>query len=226
MSADGTNTNTINQLLEIFHQSRSRGEWVNLSMESKDGKDFLAFSIGRPAGAPAGYQRSWTPRSTPRPPMRRKTPSQWRRDQKRRQEFIAKKISAAAVIKEEETLVEKSNADVEVPADEIELTEIPTQAIEPTKKDLFNIVGEYKNPKFKPWSTVEPEKDVKTLWELLKRDNTEKGIEEIGEGSTCFEHCFEFWGKWKINNPEITSDFLKNSENWPKGVKIIEVKPA
>ena len=91
--------------------------------------------------------------------------------------------------------------------------------------DLFKIEGEYKNPKFQSWTKVEPNVEVKTLWEKLTNDNKIKGIEEIGEGSTCFEHCFEFWGTWKIQKEGITEEFLKNSENWPKGVKITKVEP-
>ena len=92
--------------------------------------------------------------------------------------------------------------------------------------DLYKIEGEYKNPKFKPWTAVDPEKDLKTLLELIKSGNEIKGIEEIGEGSTTFEHCFEFWGTWRIKKARFTIKYLENSENWPKGIKITEVKQA
>ena len=115
----------------------------------------------------------------------------------------------------------------EEPKDEINLSVIPAPAaIEACVNDLFKIEGVYRNPNFKPWSTVDPNKEVKLLWEMLERDNKEKGIEEIGEGSTCYEHNFEFWGTWKIVKPGITVEFLQNLENWPKGIKNIEVKPA
>ena len=85
---------------------------------------------------------------------------------------------------------------------------------------------EYKNPKFTPWSVVKPEEEVKTLWEKIKKENEAKGIREIGEGSTCFEHLYEFWGTWKVEKPgKNTLEFLKDSANWPKGIKILEVKP-
>ena len=91
---------------------------------------------------------------------------------------------------------------------------------------MFKIEGEFKNPNFKPWTTVEPDKEFKTLWEEIKRDNDLKGIEEIGEGSATFEHCFEFWGTWKIKKPGLTRKSLENSDNWPNGIKITDVKPV
>ena len=123
---------------------------------------------------------------------------------------------------------DNQNADVimEEPADESDLINIKEVQQEAHVDDMFKILGEFKNPNFQPWNKVEPDKEVKILWEVLTRDNKAKGIEEIGEGSTCFEHCFEFWGTWKLKREGITLDFLKNSENWPKGVKIREVKPA
>ena len=92
--------------------------------------------------------------------------------------------------------------------------------------DLVKIDGEYKDPSFRPWSSVDPEKEVKVLWGKLEDSGKIMGLEEIGEGSTCFEHHFEFWGTWRVNKEGITDEFLKNAENWPKGVKITYVKPA
>ena len=195
---------TINQLIDLFLMSRNRGEWVKLSMESNDGKDLLTFSLGNPAGAPASQPKAWTPGSTPpwawpppplwNKPKRRKSPSQWKRDERRRQEFLARKVSADDVKKEAEK--SDDNVDevtIENPVDEIELSEIPKRAQnEAFVTKLFKIEGEYKDPKFKPWTNVEPEKHLKILWDMLKADNKAKGIEEIGEGSTCFEYCFEF----------------------------------
>ena len=59
-------------------------------METRDGKEFVSFSIGTPlsAGAPAGRPRCWP--ST----RRRKTPSQLRRDQGRKEAFLARKRDA------------------------------------------------------------------------------------------------------------------------------------
>ena len=85
---------------------------------------------------------------------------------------------------------------------------------------------EYKNTKLKAWDVVDPKNESKTLWEMLDVDSKAKGIEEIGDGSTCFEHCLEFWGTWKVNRSGVNEKFLNNSINWPNGVSILEVKPA
>ena len=200
----------------------------------KDGKDSVTFSFGKPTGDPVGPPRTWTSGSPwawmPQPwntrPKRRKTPSQLRRDQKRRQEFFAKKESPAGVKKELVENHDKSaKANLKNPEDEIDLKEISSQ-VQVEVDEMFKIEGEYKNPKFKPWTVVEPEKEFKTLWELIKTDNKTMGIEEIGEGSATFEHCFEFWGTWRIKKPGITLNYLENSENWPKGIKITDVKSA
>ena len=89
---------------------------------------------------------------------------------------------------------------------------------------MYYILGEYKTPNFKPFEKINPQEEVKALWEVIKKDNETKGIKEVGDGSTCFEHCFEFWGTWKVN-PEQNEQFLKDCKNWPKGIKIIEVEP-
>ena len=76
---------------------------------------------------------------------------------------------------------------------------------------------------------IPSEEEIKTLWKRIEAANHSLGIKEIGEGSTCFEHCFEFWGTWKIQNAEkINIADLKNAENWPNGTKILDVglKPA
>ena len=45
-------------------------------------------------------------------------------------------------------------------------------------------------------------------------ENEAKGIKEIGEGSTCFEHFYEFCGTWRVKKPgKNTLQFLKDSAN-------------
>ena len=190
---------TLSQLLELFNQSRKRGEWVSLSLETKDGKDCMTFSMRHPAGPPARNDMRWSPASA----KKWKTPSQLRRDQKRKQEFLAKKKASLDDL-DEEKIVERDNSEVKEtplaePKDEIELTEM-------SESNLYRIVGEYKNPKFKPWTVIDPEAEVKQLWELLKKENDYNEMEEIGEGSTCFEHHFEFWGVWRVK-PGTSKNF-------------------
>ena len=156
-----------------------------------------------------------------------------RRDQRRRVDFLAKKAATFGFNEVKEESIpnndDREKANLVEPVDEITLTEFTNECQEVTENDLINIVGEYKNPMFKPWSVVKPEEEVKTLWKLIEAANHGIGIKEIGEGSTCFEHCFEFWGTWKVqNNSKLSIDVLKNTANWPKGVKIldVELKPA
>ena len=234
MTAEGNTT--IKKLMDLFHESRSKGEWVNLSMESKDGKDSFTLSIEHPSGGPPGHARTWPPGSRPpwtwrqprpwTPQRKRKSPSQWKRDQKRRQDFLDKKAAKSSSADEKEKVDSTANnVTVEELVDEINLTEIPaTVQEEKVGSGLFKIIGEYRDPKFKPFSVVEPEKEVKVLWEKIKTENETKGIKEIGEGSTCFEHFYEFWGTWKVEKPKRNIiEFLKSSENWPQGIKILEV---
>ena len=49
------------------------------------------------------------------------------------------------------------------------------------KGNLFKIVGQFKNPKFKPWEVVEPMRDLEAMWDFLKKENAKIEIEEIGE---------------------------------------------
>ena len=83
-------TTTITKLLDLYQESKEKGEKARLSMETRDGKEFVSFSIGTPlsAGAPAG-RPSCLPSTT-----RRKTPSQLSRDQGRKEAFLARKRDA------------------------------------------------------------------------------------------------------------------------------------
>ena len=48
----------------------------------------------------------------------------------------------------------------------------------------------------------------------------------IGEASASFEHCFEFLGTWRIKNARIAKNYISDSNNWAKGIKITDVKSA
>ena len=229
---------TIKQLIDIYHSSRSRGEWVHLSLESRDGKDFLSFCVNSPAGTPAGTSETWNPGSTPpmqgRPAAwknlqkRRKTPSQLRRDRKRREAFIAMKNAEVKIENSVKPEFEQLSDKLLEVDDEIELTEISDEAASNECKlgELIKIEGEYKNPNFKSWSQLVLTKEAKIMWEAIKNESDAMGIEEIGEASATFEHCFEFWGTWRIKKPGILKNYIADSDNWPKGIKIIDIKSA
>ena len=147
---------------------------------------------------------------------------------RRKELFLAKKNGES--LDSEDTPIDmkesKVSATIMEPKDEIELTKLnDTISDVNVEGNLFKIVGEFKNPNFKPWDVVEPKNDLKNMWEVLKEGNKKVGIEEIGEGSACFEHCLEFWGTWRSKTLRDTK-FFKNNDNWPKGVKILEVKLA
>ena len=233
---------TIDKLVDLFHCSQRKGEAVKLFLESKNGEDSITFSIN-PTGSPDGGARTWSPRPvspsppwpcswTPQKPMRilrrKKTPSVLRRDQKRKVEFLAKKAALASVeVKVDPTCNSDTTQKVNLvePVDETALTEIPDDMKEITENAIINIVGEYKNPKFKAWSFVNPEEEAKNLWKSIEDTNKTLGIKEIGEGSTCFEHCYEFWGSWKIETgSKLTTEVLKSPNSWPEGTRIRDLK--
>ena len=150
---------------------------------------------------------------------------------------IEKKVTADCVLTNESNVTEKATKTMieeinsfepenpQIIKDEIELTEISVEK-ECAVGELVKIEGEFKNPKFKPWTKLDPEEEVKLMWEIMKDESDRKGIEEIGEASATFEHCFEFWGTWKIKKPGWKINCLKTSENWPKGIKITKVTQA
>jgi hypothetical protein len=93
-----------------------------------------------------------------------------------------------------------------------------------TSEKLWKFVGKFKNPKTKSWTIVDPEKDCKLSWEMIKDRDRNNDIEEIGEASSYFENHIEFWGTWKVKGSR--EEFLQNVKNWPKGVEILELKPG
>ena len=165
----------------------------------------------------------------------RNGPSRQRRRMRRAAARQQAAEEAAAVTSEAEKALTK-NIDVteevtemkmEEIEDEIELTEISVKDEEECVVDkMIKIEGEFKNPNLKPWTKLDPEKEVKLMWDIIKYESEKMGIEEIGEASATFEHCFEFWGTWKIKKPGVKLKYLQNSENWSKGIKITEVKNA
>ena len=72
---------TFYQLLDIYQKSRTMGLVASLTMETRNGQDIIHFSIGNQAGVPA--------RGNP-VEKRKKTPSQLRRDRKRKENYLKK----------------------------------------------------------------------------------------------------------------------------------------
>ena len=78
-------TQSLDLLLDLYQRSKAKGEWASLLMETRNGKDVITFRIG---SAPTDFSAgSGTPASYPK----KKTSSQCRRDQRRKEEFLAKK---------------------------------------------------------------------------------------------------------------------------------------
>ena len=148
--------------------------------------------------------QEWPPLPTWKGPGRKKTPSQYRRDKRRREQFFEKKKAGETVKGEIIDDNSKTGHLIENPSDDIsslELEKIPENenAKEIETGDLFKIEGEYKNASFKPWSKIEPQNVMKVLWNDIKTVNNEIGIEEIGEGSSCFSIVSSSGGpgKWR-----------------------------
>ena len=54
------------------------------------------------------------------------------------------------------------------------------------------------------------------MWEAIEHEKEAQGI----------EHCFEFWGTWRIKKAGIAKNYISDSENWGKGIKITDFKSA
>ena len=101
---------TLAKLLELYQGCKLRGERASLFLETKNGKQSITFTVNDPVGVPEGKSSQ----------MRRwKTPSQLKRDRKRREEFLAKKLENQPAMEEIGNSDEKVNF-VE-PYDEIDL---------------------------------------------------------------------------------------------------------
>ena len=127
-------TNSLKLLLNNYQQSRMNGEWASLMMETKNGKEMITFSIGiAPAGSSAG---TWNPGNNQS--RRRKTPSDPRRDERRKSEFIAKKTMESNESSVKAKLIDPEKVVLVEPKDEIELEEPDVKG----EKEV-NYVGEY-----------------------------------------------------------------------------------
>ena len=59
------------------------------------------------------------------------------------------------------------------------------------------------------------------MWDTIKQESEAKGIEEIGEASASFEHCFKFLGTWRIKKAGIAKNYIgmsgRRSSGWRSG---------
>ena len=206
---------TFNQLLDIYQQSRKKGLKATLYLDTKDGKEFITFTVGEPVAVSAAEKPSWTP---PLGSIKRKSPSQLKRDKRRKEAFNRKKTTEAPGIKVEAGLP----ASITEPVDEINLETID----EKTKTKVFKIKGEFVNPNRRPWFEIvkdDKEDEHKAFWELIDKGKDKLGIEDSSDGSTYIEHHLEFWGDL-VFKPGVTEDHVRNMENWPKGVRNLEIR--
>ena len=207
---------TLKQLLDIYQQSKLRGEVASLSLETKDGKEHIHFTLGGPVGNQSGHFLANERQ------VRRKTPSQLRRDKKRKTEFLAKKAAEAENIKNEPKDSVISKANMEIPDDEINLETFKELSME---TNVFKVKGDFKDPNRKPWlqthdKTIDEHKSFMTLFE---KNVGNIGVEDFSDSSTYIEHFLEFWGEL-IVKPGITREHLQDLKNWPEGVGNLEVE--
>ena len=141
-----------------------------------------------------------------------------KRDQRRKEEFNRKKKTEGTGIKVEAGVP----ASITEPVDEINLETID----EKNEKKVFKIKGEFVNPNRRPWFEIikdDKEDEHKAFWELIDKGKEKLGIEDSSDGSTYIEHHLEFWGAL-VFKPGVTEEHVLNIENWPKGVRNLEIR--
>jgi hypothetical protein len=140
---------TFTKMLDIYQQSRKKRLNASLYLDTRDGKDFINFTIGEQAGITAVEK----PYSTP--PI----PSNWGET---KEEFNRKKKTEATGRKVE----------AGVPASFTELVhEINLETIDKKKKKkVFKIKGKFADPNRKPWFEIIKDDKVdehKTFGDLI-----------------------------------------------------------
>ena len=206
-------TQTLDVLLELYQKTKARGEWASLLMETKNGKDTITFRIGNvPAGSSA---ETGTPATNSK---KTKTPSQFRRDQKRKDQFLAKKnldAKDSPLRNSESGSGGLTKVNLVEPRDEIEL-ETP-EANESLVETEVNYVGEY------VYDTKLERDDIhKEFWKKWN-GNFKEGVKEFSDGSTCNEKILIFWGKCSFKEG-FNRSYLLDKKNWPKEVKKVEIE--
>ena len=168
----------------------------------------ITFSIGiAPAGSSAG---TWNPGNNQS--RRRKTPSDPRRDERRKSEFIAKKTMESNESSVKAKLIDPVKVVLVQPKDEIEL-------VGPELKDgkKVNYVGEYIYD-----TKLKNDEIHKPIWKTLQ-NNFKEGVEEFSDGSTYNEKIIMFWEKCKFKEG-FERNYILDKKNWPNGMKKIEIE--
>ena len=118
--------NTTQELLELYQKCKARGESATIFMETMNGKDITITFKVKPAGSPpaasGNFQNS----------RRWKTPSQLKRDQRRKEEYLAKKLEKqkpACDISEGGNVDESLEAKIREPTDEISLETLDPEEV-------------------------------------------------------------------------------------------------
>ena len=91
-----TDDDSLSRLLDLYQSCKSKGERASLFLETKNGMQSFTFTINSSTGGPA--ERSSLNR------RRWKSPSQLKRDNKRRHEFLAKKLESQPAAQENEVV--------------------------------------------------------------------------------------------------------------------------
>ena len=220
MKMASDNSSAIKQLLDIYNKSKLNGEWASLSLETKGGKEHILFSLGCPTRNQNGLK-------SPIQKLNWKTPSQQRRDQRRKIDFLAKKKTTLDIVQKEEIKTEPSESDATkatlvIPLDEINLEPV---AFNPSEPNIFKIKGDFKDPNRKPWlNKINPDEDEhKAFWNTIEDHKDKIGLVNFSDSSTYIEHFLEFWGDL-LAKPEIDLEHLKDKKNWPAGITNLQVK--
>ena len=181
-------------------------------METRNRKDVITFRIG---SAPTDFSAgSGTPASYPK----KKTPSQCRRDQRRKEEFLAKKnLEAKRTSLKKHPAISSDLAKLTLtePKDEINLEQPDVN--EATVETEVNYVGEYVYD-----TKLDKDEIHKEFWKKLK-ENFKSGVDEFSDGTTCNEKIIIFWGKCRFKEG-FDRSYILDKKNWPKEVKKIEIE--
>ena len=89
---------TLTKLLELYRNCNAKGERASLFLETKNSIQSFTFTINSPAGVPVGSSEQ---------SRKRKPPSQIKRNKKRMDEFLAKKLETQATVENKDNTAEK-----------------------------------------------------------------------------------------------------------------------